>query len=74
MCRTLIKTHNFVTFCKFLIQLGVHNTYDKALPYENYARNQPLIPVSHELNEPIFEWTDNKTLLTGAFPDNFLFG
>ncbi len=39
-----------------------------------YARNQPIIPVSCELNEPIVEWTDNKTLLTGAFPDKFLFG
>jgi hypothetical protein len=26
------------------------------------------------LNEPIVEWTDNKTLLIGAFPDRFLFG
>jgi hypothetical protein len=30
--------------------------------------------VSLELNEPIVEWTDNKTLLTGAFLDKFLFG
>jgi hypothetical protein len=30
--------------------------------------------VSHELNEPIVERTDNKALLTGAFSDNFLFG
>jgi hypothetical protein len=30
--------------------------------------------VSCELNEPIVEWTDNKTLLTGAFPVKFLFG
>jgi hypothetical protein len=30
--------------------------------------------VSHELNEPIVEWTYNKTLLTGAIPDKFLFG
>jgi hypothetical protein len=30
--------------------------------------------VSHESNEPIVEWTDNKTLLIGAFPDKFLFG
>ena len=49
-------------------------TYDKVLPHEKYARNQPIIPVSRELNEPIVEWTDNKTLLTGAFPDKFLFG
>ncbi len=27
-----------------------------------------------ELNEPIVEWTDNKTLFTGAFWDKFLFG
>ncbi len=49
-------------------------TYDEVLPHENYARNRPIIPVSHESNEPIVEWTDNKTLLTGAFPDKFLFG
>ncbi len=49
-------------------------TYDKVLPHEKYAQNQPIIPVSHELNEPIVEWTENKTLLTGAFLDKFLFG
>ncbi len=30
--------------------------------------------MSRESNEPIVEWTDNKTLLTGAFPDKFLIG
>jgi hypothetical protein len=30
--------------------------------------------VSHESNELIVEWTNNKTLLTGAFLDRFLFG
>jgi hypothetical protein len=49
-------------------------TYDKVLPHEKYARNRPIIPVSRESNEPTVEWTDNKTLLTGAFPDKFLFG
>jgi hypothetical protein len=49
-------------------------TYDKVLPHENYVRNRPIVPVSRELNEPIVEWTDNKTLLTGAFPDKYLFG
>ena len=49
-------------------------TYDNVLPREKYAQNQPIIPVSRELNEPIVEWTDNKTLLTGAFPDKCLFG
>jgi hypothetical protein len=49
-------------------------TYDNILPHEKYAQNQPIIPVSRELNEPIVEWTDNKTLLTGAFLDEFLFG
>jgi hypothetical protein len=29
--------------------------------------------VLHESNEPIVEWTDNKTLLTSAMPDTFLF-
>jgi hypothetical protein len=49
-------------------------TYDKVLPHENHVRNQSIIPVSRESNEPIVEWTDNKTLLIGAFPDKFLFG
>jgi hypothetical protein len=49
-------------------------TYDKVLPNENHARNQPIIPVSCESNDPIVEWTDNKTLLTSAFPNKFLFG
>jgi hypothetical protein len=49
-------------------------TYDNILPHEKYARNRPIIPVSRESNEPIVEWSDNKTLLTGAFPDKFLFG
>jgi hypothetical protein len=46
----------------------------KVSPHEKYARNQSIIPVSRELNEPIVEWTANKTLLTSAFPDKFLFG
>ncbi len=41
-------------------------TYDEVLPHEKYARTQPIIPVSRESNELIVEWTDNKTLLTGA--------
>jgi hypothetical protein len=49
-------------------------TYHEVLPHENYVRNQPVIPVSCESNEPIVGWTDNKTLLTGAFLDKFLFG
>jgi hypothetical protein len=49
-------------------------TNDKVLPHEKYARNQPIIPVSCELNELIVEWTDIKTLLTSAFLDKFLFG
>ncbi len=40
----------------------------------NMPKNRPIIPVSRESNEPIVEWTDNKTLLTGAFLDKFLFG
>ncbi len=48
-------------------------TYDEVSPHENHVRNQPIIPVSHESNEPIVEWTDNKTLLIGAFSDKFLF-
>ncbi len=49
-------------------------TYEEVLPHKKYAQNQPIIPVSRELNEPIVKWTDNKTLLTSAFPDKFLFG
>ncbi len=49
-------------------------TYDEVLPHEKYARNQQIIPVSHASNEPIIEWTVNKSLLTGAFPDKFCFG
>ena len=49
-------------------------TNDKVFPHEKYAQNQPIIPVSCELNEPIVEWTDSKTLLTGTFLDKFLFG
>ncbi len=30
--------------------------------------------MSCESNEPIVEWTDKKTLLTGAFPNKFRFG
>ncbi len=48
-------------------------TYDEVLPHEKYAQNWPIIPVLLELNEPIVEWTDGKTLLIGAFPVNFLF-
>ncbi len=47
--------------------------YDKVFPHEKYAQNQSIIPVSRESNEPIVEWTDNTTLLTGAFPDKFVF-
>jgi hypothetical protein len=49
-------------------------TYDEVLPHEKYAPNRSIIPVLHESNEPIVEWTDNKTLFSGAFPDKFLFG
>jgi hypothetical protein len=44
------------------------------LPHEKYAQNRPIIPVSRESNEPIVEWSDNKSLMMGAFPDKFLFG
>ena len=37
-------------------------TYDEVVPHENHVRNRPIIPVSRELNEPIVEWTDNKSL------------
>ncbi len=50
-----------------------NDTYHEVLPHQNYARNRPIVPVSRESNEPIVEWTDNKILLTGAFPAKFLF-
>jgi hypothetical protein len=43
-------------------------------PHENYVRNRPIILVSRESKEPIIEWSGNKTLLTGAFPEKFIFG
>jgi hypothetical protein len=49
-------------------------TNDEVFPHEKYAQNQPIIPVSYESNESIVEWTDNKSLMIGAFPDKFLFG
>jgi hypothetical protein len=45
--------------------------YDDVLSHEKYAQNRPIISVSCESNEPIVEWTDNKTLLIGAFLDKF---
>ncbi len=30
--------------------------------------------MSHESNEPIVDWTDNKSLMIGVLPDKFLFG
>jgi hypothetical protein len=51
-----------------------NDAYHKVLPHENYDRNRPILLVSCESNDPIVESTDNKTLLTGAFSDKFLFG
>jgi hypothetical protein len=49
-------------------------TNDEVFPDKKYAQNRPNIPVSRESIKPIVEWTDNKSLLIGAFPDKFLFG
>ncbi len=49
-------------------------TNDKVFSDEKYAQNQPIIPVSRELIKPIVEWTNNKSLMIGAFPEQFLFG
>ncbi len=49
-------------------------TNDEVFPDEKYAQNRPIILVSRESNKPIVEWTDNKSLMIGAFPDKFLFG
>ncbi len=48
--------------------------FDEALPSYDHVSCRPVIPVSRESNEPIVEWTDNTKLLSGAFPDKFLFG
>ncbi len=48
--------------------------FDEALPSYDHGNCRPIIPVSRESNEPIVEWTDNTKLLSGAFPDKFLFG
>ncbi len=48
--------------------------YKEVLPNDIHDNNRPVLPVSCESNEPIVEWTDNVTLLRGAFPDKFLFG
>ncbi len=48
--------------------------FDEALPSYDHGSCRLVIPVSHESNEPIVEWTDNTKLLSGAFPDKFLFG
>jgi hypothetical protein len=46
---------------------------DEALPSCDHGSYRPVILVSCESNEPIVEWTDNTNLLSGAFPDKFLF-
>jgi hypothetical protein len=48
--------------------------FDEALPRCDHGSCRPVIPVSRESNEPIVEWTDNTKLLSGVFPDKFLFG
>jgi hypothetical protein len=48
--------------------------FDEALPSYDHGNCRPVIPVSRESNEPIAELTDNTKLLSGAFPDKFLFG
>ncbi len=55
------------------------NTNDKdnfyeALPSDNHGSYKPAMLVSHESNDSIVEWTDNNNLLSGAFPDMFIFG
>ena len=51
-----------------------NDCFDEALPSYDHGSCRPVIPVSSESNEPIVEWTDNTKLLSGAFPDKFLFG
>ncbi len=51
-----------------------YDHFDEALPSYDHGSCRPVIPVSCESNEPIIEWTDNTKLLSGAFPDKFLFG
>jgi hypothetical protein len=51
-----------------------NDLFDEALPSYDHGSCRPVIPVSCESNEPIVEWADNTKLLSGAFPDKFLFG
>ncbi len=72
------NVNSAITAILYIVQPKIYDddedeTYDEVLSHEKYAQNQLIIPVSYELNEPIVEWTDNKTLLTGAFPDNVFF-
>jgi hypothetical protein len=48
--------------------------FAEALPSYDHGSCRPAILVSCESNEPVVEWTDNTKLLSGAFPDKFLFG
>jgi hypothetical protein len=61
-----------------IVQLEDTNTndndrFDEALPSYDHGSCRPVILVSHESNEPIVEWIDNTKLLSGTFPDKFLF-
>jgi hypothetical protein len=48
-----------------------NNHFDEALPNHDHGSCRPIILVSCESNELIVEW--NTKLLSGAFPDKFLF-
>jgi hypothetical protein len=50
------------------------NHLNDDVPSDTGNNFRPVIPVSRESNQPIIEWTDNDTLLRGAFPDLFMFG
>ena len=50
------------------------NHLNDDVPSDTCNNFRPVIPVSRESNQPIIEWTDNDTLLRGAFPDLFMFG
>ncbi len=41
VCRTSIKTRNFVTFYEFLIHLGVHHTYQNNVTFYAYQPPPP---------------------------------
>jgi hypothetical protein len=56
------------------INTNDNDHFDEALHSYEHGSCRPVILVSCESNEPIVEWTNKTKLLSGAIPDEFLFG